>query len=362
MSEVQKKIAIVHDWLFTLGGAERVLIQLHAMFPEAPIYTLFARPEFTRAYLPRATIIPSALQKMPFIGRMYRMYAPLMPLQIEAFDLSHADVVISSSVAFAKGLILRPKTRHICYCYSPARMLWDRSAAYERGGKITRHLLRLWDSEGSERVDEFVAISQHVQKRIKKYYRKNSKIIYPPACAGRRASLLNLPASDTSEIEPYYLIVSRLFPHKNLDMAIDAFNKIGDRLIIVGDGPMGASLKISAEKNIQFLGKQDDAALAGYYARCSALIMPNEEDFGLTAIEAMQFGKPVLALRRGGALETVREGVTGEFFDDAIPESIVDGLKRLKMNYRAYDPEIIKKHAEKFSLQAFQDQIMALVR
>lgn len=328
---------------------------MHAMFPEAPIYTLFARPEFTRAYLPRATIIPSALQKMPFIGRAYRMYAPLMPLQIEAFDLSHADVVISSSVTFAKGLILRPKTRHICYCYSPARMLWDRSAAYERGGRVTRHLLRLWDSEGSERVDEFVAISRHVQSRIKKYYRKDSKVIYPPVPA------LQSSAGDTSEVEPYYLIVSRLFPHKNLDTAIDAFNKIGERLVIIGDGPLRASLKISAKKNIRFLGKQDDAALAGYYARCSALILPNEEDFGLTAVEAMQFGKPVLALRHGGALETVLEGITGEFFDDAIPESIVDGLKRLKGNYHAYDPETIKKHAEKFSLQAFQDQMRELI-
>jgi len=348
------KIALVHDWLHTLGGAERVLIELHKLFPGAPIYTLFARQSFIQKYLPNAKIIFSSLQKMPWINRLYRFYGPFMPMSIEGFDFSAYDIVISSSVLFSKGLILKPKTRHLCYCYSPARMLWDRSFHYEHGGKLFRHFLRLWDQEASNRVDTFIAISKHVQKRIKKYYGRDSLVVYPPVC-------LPLNSGNDSLLEPYYLVVARLYPHKNLEMVIDAFNKLSHKLIIIGDGPLKHRFYQIAGRNITLLGGHNDEQLAYYYKHCQALILPNEEDFGLTAVEAMQAGRPVLALRSGGALETVIEGVTGEFFDDPISEALADGLKRLEHNYQKYDSRIIQQQALKFSQDNFRKEITKLI-
>ena len=357
------RIAFVHDWLNNLGGAERGLVELHKIFPDAPIYVLFSNKKFVREFLPDAEIRASSLQKIPLINRLYKYLFFLMPPAIESFDLSGFDIVISSSVIFSKGLVLKPKTKHICYCYSPTRFLWDRHAKYENRGVLaglSRHLLRIWDRQASDRVDKFIAISEHVQSRIKKYYGKESQIIYPPisptSYPTRRVG--HEKSVDNSE---YYLIVSRLFPHKNIDIAIDAFNKLGYELVIIGDGPAKNNLKKKAGKNIKILGYKKDEEVGNYYRNCKAFIMPQEEDFGLTPLEAMSFGKPVLALRKGGALETVAENITGEFFDDPIPEALADGVRRLNKNYKNYNPLIIRKWAEKFSRDRFRKEMLKLV-
>ena len=370
------KIVLIHDWLVNLGGAERVLIELHKIFPDAPIYTLFYDKKFKAEHLLNADIRPSFLQKFPFINNYYKYAAILMPSAVESFDLSDFDIVISSSVFFSKGLVLRPKTRHICYCYSPARQLWDLHSGYN-----TTALLRykLWDRQAADRVDEFVAISEAVRSRIQKYYKKDAEVIYPPVTIeyGIRnmeqnsKKILHTPYSI---LHNYYLIVSRLFPHKNIDIAVEAFAKLNLPLVIIGDGPekkkllrycatvQGTGLYPAAlrAKNIHFLGFVPDEELPYYYQNCRAFIMPQEEDFGLTPIEAMNFGKPVLALKKGGALETLLEGVTGEFFDDPIPEALADGVRRLNENYRNYRPDLIKSHAKQFSKEIFRKQILKL--
>ena len=354
------RIALVHDWLNNLGGAERVLIELHKIFPKAPVYAIFYNKKFVREFLPEAEIRTSSLQKVPFITKIYKYLFFLMPSAIESFDLSDFDIVISSSVIFSKGLVLKPKTRHICYCYSPTRFLWDRHSENSNRGALaglSRHLLRIWDRQASDRVDEFVAISKHVRDRIQKYYRRDAKIIYPP---------VSLPTSQVGNAKSvdnlgYYLIVSRLFPHKNIDIAIDAFNKLGYELVIIGDGPAKKDLKKIAGKNIKILGYKNDYEVGDYYRNCKAFIMPQEEDFGLAPLEAMIFGKPVLALRKGGALETVVENMTGEFFDDPIPEALADGVRRLNENYSQYSPLVIQKWAEKFSRDRFRQEMLKLV-
>ena len=356
------RIALVHDWLNALGGAERVLIELHKIFPQAPIYTFFTDKEFISKYLPGADIRTSYLQRVPFINKIYKYFLVLMPSIVESFDLSDYDVVLSSSVIFSKGLVLSLKTKHICYCYSPTRFLWDRHAEYENRtwqSNIARHILRIWDRQSADRADKFIAISKHVQDRIKKYYRKDSEVIYPPV----NINMGKEDASQTGNFKPnFYLIVSRLFPHKNIDIAIKAFNRLGLDLLIIGEGPAYKKLKDEIEnKKIKLLGFVPDEDLPYYYRNCKAFIMPQEEDFGLTPIEAMSFGKPVLALRQGGAMETVIEGVTGEFFDDPIPEGLADGIRRLNENFRKYDPGIIRSHAQKFSQDRFRQEMLELV-
>lgn len=367
------KIALVHDWLNTLGGAERVLTELHTIFPEAPVYTLFVNKNFAKKYLPDADIRTSWLQKIPLITKIYKYLFFLMPAAAENFNLSDFDLVISSSVIFSKGLVLKPKTKHICYCYSPTRFLWDNHAEYASKNKylinLSRHFLRLWDRSASDRVDVFIAISETVRARIKKYYRRDAQIIYPPISFPTESELRNRESSifkqnprDFAKIgTPYYLIVSRLYAHKNIEIAIDAFNKLGYDLIIVGIGPMKKELKKTAQKNIKFAGFQNDKSLINYYNNCRAFIMPQEEDFGLTPVEAMSFGKPVLALHRGGALEIVQEGISGEFFDDPIPEALADGIRRLNDNFSKYDAGIIKQQAQRFSSEKFKKEILKLI-
>ena len=334
-----------------------MLIELHKIFPEAPIYVLFYNKKFVQTHLPNARIIVSGLQKFPLVTKTYPILLPLMPSAIESFDLSEYDTVISSSVIFSKGLILKPKTKHICYCYSPTRFLWDRHTEYQHSSwpaKLAQHLLRIWDRQASERVDEFVAISEHVRDRIQKYYRRDSKIIYPPIS-------LDGIKTDTTNGE-YYLIVSRLHPYKNIDITIDAFNKLGYELIVVGEGPDMPRLKKMAGKNIKLGGYKTDEEVAEYYRNCKAFIMPQEEDFGLTPLETMSFGKPVLALKKGGALETITEGLHGEFFDDPIPEALADGVRRLNENYGSYDQMEIRYQAMKFSTERFKREILELVK
>ena len=351
------KLAIVHDWFVRVGGAERVLMAMHRLWPDAPIHFLVADKAAVKRHLPGATVRVAPLGRIPLASRLYPYLGWAMPSAVESLDFSAYDMVLSSSVMFSKGAVVRPDTRHICYCYSPSRMLWDRAATYERTGPasgLMRHALRSWDHAAAQRPDQLVAISRTVADRISKYWRRDALVLPPPVNPA-------LSVTPHTEGHPYFLAVSRLVPHKMLGTLIDAFNKTGAHLVIVGDGPLKHSLRRRAGPNIRLAGWQSDEKLAAFYAGASAVVVPNDEDFGLTAVEAMTYGKPVLALRAGGAMETVLEGVTGEFFDDAIPEAMADGIKRIRAAMSSYDPAGIRKHADQWSEERWVGRMRRLV-
>ncbi|MCK4892198.1 MAG: glycosyltransferase [Candidatus Pacebacteria bacterium] len=370
------KVALVHDFLTYFGGAEQVLASLHNLYPEAPIYTLLYDKNKMERYFPDAKIKTSFLNKLPkFIRKRKKYLLPLMPTAAETFDLRDFDTIISSSSSFGKGIITKPKTIHICYCHAPTRFLWDWHYNYLNENKIKGikrililpllHYMRMWDKSASERVDQFVANSQNTANKIKKFYRRESVVIYPPALTGKlKVHKVKSPSSRTVRLgrkNDYFLIISRLSPYKKIDIAVETFNKLGLPLIIIGDGQDRKRLEKMAEKNIKFLGFQPEEKLSQYYQNCYAFIFPGEDDFGITPIEAMSFGKPVLAFRKGGLIETMLEGVTGEFFDNPIPEILADGIRRLKNNYNNYNPERIKQHAEKFSRKKFEENMKNVI-
>lgn len=347
------RIALIHDWLTTRGGAERVLLRLHALWPSAPIYTLAARRDFIERWLPDAFVRVSGLGKLPFASRAVPMLAPLLPSAIESFNLADYDIVISSSVLFSKGVITRARTNHISYCFSPTRMLWDRNAEYERSGmfsRLFRHGLRLWDYQAAQRPESLIAISQAVQQRIAKYYGRDADIIHPP---------IEIDTELATDDQGYYLVVGRLMPHTRLDMVLAAFAKLKRPLVIAGSGPLLRKLKAVATDNVRFVTDANDRDIAELYASCHAVIVPNEEDFGMTAAEALGYGKPVLALRAGGVLDVLEEGVTGEYFDEPIPEALAEGV--LRMDRGVYDPRRMKRKAEPFLAHHFDRKIVDLV-
>lgn len=368
-----KKIALVHDYLLRFGGAERVLQVLHEMFPRAPIYAVVYDKGFVKRFFPHAEIRASFLQNLPsFLRGRYAYFSFLIPTAVEQIDLSEFDIVVSSCSAFCKGVITRPDTIHICYCHTPTRFLWDWTHPYSRSlmekgargffGRILLHFLRVWDREAARRVDFFIANSKHVARRIQKYYGREAPVIYPPV-SKLSGSMNNVTGSDPVTSN-YFLIVSQLRAYKQIDVAVEAFKKLGFRLIVIGEGDQRRKLEALARgcANIQFLGWQSDEIVARYYQRCYAFIFPGEEDFGMAMAEAMLFGKPVLALRTGGAKEIVIEGMTGEFFDDAHPVVLADGVRRLRQNYAQYSPNVIQKVAQKFSRDRFEEKLLELIQ
>ncbi len=362
------RVVLVHDYLIRFGGAERVLLSLQKIFPQAPIYTLLYDKEKMERYFPNTKIRTSFLEKLPLAKKYHRLLAPLMPAAVESLDLRDFDFIISSSSAFIKGLILRPRTIHICYCHNPTRFLWDYTYQYNGGPSFLRrmiiHYLRLWDKAAANRVDYFIANSKATARRIKKYYGRQAKVIYPPTGTvpeGQSSQNGTLPQGRSLSAD-YFLIVSQLTPYKRIDLAIDAFNKLELPLIIIGQGRDKKRLEKMAQANIKFLGWQPDEVVKEYYQNCTAFIFPGEDDFGITPVEAMSFGKPVLAYRRGGATETVLESITGEFFDDPASEALADGIRRLWLNIGNYSPLLIKKRAEKFSPERFEKDIKEFIR
>lgn len=358
------KVALVHDYLIRFGGAERVLLELVKIFPEAPIYTLLYDEKMAE-FFPVGMIRFSFLQKLPaWLRRRYKYLLPLLPVAAEVFDLREFDLVISSSSAFAKGVITRPKTIHIDYCHNPARFLWDYSHEYlnQQNLGFLRNLavnlmlnyLRVWDRSANKRVDYFIANSKITADRIKKYYRREAKIIYPPVRMAEFIQSENLSKG-------YFLIVSQLSPYKKVDIAVEAFNKLELPLVIIGDGSQKRYLKKIAKENIKILGWLDDDIVADYFKSCCAFVFPCEDDFGITVVEAMSYGKPVLAYKEGGALETVLEGRTGEFFNALTPEVLADGVRRLQDNLEIYDPKFIRSQAEKFSEERFKKEIVDFI-
>ncbi len=397
LKEIKKpKIALVHDYLTCFGGAERVLKSLCDLYPEAPIYTLLYDEKKMKKYFPNAKIRPSFLDKFPeFIKKRKKYLLPLLPTAAETFNLRDYDIVISSCNSFVKGIITKPKTVHICYCHAPTRFLWDWRFNYLKENKIGKlkklflipllHYLRIWDRSAADRVDYFIANSQHTADKIKKFYGRESKVVYPPVVYGkskvksplsgggwervksaknppltppkRGIIIPNLSFARMGKFKDYFLIVSRLSPYKKIDLAVQAFNKLELPLYIIGEGEDKKRLEKMAEKNIKFLGFQPEEKLFEYYQNCQALIFPGEDDFGMTMVEAMAAGKPVLAYRKGGALEIIREGETGEFFNYPIPELLADGVRRLRKNMRSYDTGEIRLQAEKFSRERFEREI-----
>jgi glycosyltransferase involved in cell wall biosynthesis len=360
------KVAIVHDFLDTYGGAERVLGLIAEIFPQAPIYTLLHDPAKMRGKFADKEIRTSFLQKFPYFLRKRKKYfLPFMPVALETFDLRDFNLVISSSGAWSKGIITRLDTKHICYMHSPMRFVWDYNERYlkEKGEKIGickrmfLSYLRLWDFEAAQRPDLLIANSNYTKKRINKYYRRECEVVYP--ASGVESE--NLKKKNKLIIENYFLVVSRLSKYKKVDLAVESFNKLGLPLVVIGEGDEAERLKKIAKKNVKIIGWQKDEVIGEYYKNARALIFPAIDDFGLTIIEAMGYGTPVIAICDGGAKEIVKEGETGEFFDAQTVEVLADGVRRFMENESSYDRQLIKQLAERFSKERFKNKLKELI-
>jgi glycosyltransferase involved in cell wall biosynthesis len=352
------RVAITADWLDTFGGGERVLAHLHEMFPDAPIYTTVhdpaALPESMRGWDVRTSFI----QRIPLVRRRHLAFLPLMPLAFESFDLSAYDVVITTSSACAKGVVTRPGTVNVCYCYTPCRYIWDLYHEYTRGRRgrflmaIAAHFLRIWDRVSSDRVDHFVAISHEVAGRIRKHYRRDAEVIYPPVDVDRFTPSTSLP-------EDFYLVVSRLVGYKRVDLAVQAATRLGRSLVVVGDGPERRRLEAMAGPTVKFLGRLGDPEVAGLYSRCRALLFPGLEDFGITPVEAQASGRPVVAFAAGGATETVVDGVTGVLFEEQTVDSLAEAMLALERGH--FSPATCRRNAERFDAREFRQRLRATV-
>jgi glycosyltransferase involved in cell wall biosynthesis len=351
------KIAIVHDWLTSMRGGEKVLEVLCELFPDATLFTLRYNQGSVSPTIEKMKIKTSIIQRFPKSNSRYQYYLPLMPFAIENFDLNEYDVIISSSHAVAKGVKVRKGALHICYCHTPMRYIWDQYENYfgkDKSGFLARIAMRFfrkylqrWDVESSGRVNYFIANSKNVQERIKRIYNRESDVIYPPVEASRfKASTMH---------DGYFLIVSALVPYKRIDIAVEAFNELGEKLIIVGIGSETEKLKRITKPNIEFLGWASDEKIAEYYSGCRALIFPGEEDFGIVPLEAMASGKPVIAFAKGGALETVAENQTGIFFKHQTKKSLIDAVKRFDL--KKFNANNIHQHALKFDREIFRKRL-----
>lgn len=363
-------VALVHDSLVSLGGAERVLEELTRVFPDAPVYVL---ERTSRHRHPSRMLSTSFLQRVPRLFGTRRWAFPLYAVAPETFDLSAYDVVLSSCSAFAKGVVTRPGSLHICYCHAPARFLWDAThetvdrfpaASVKRGVlRLALHALRIWDVAASRRVDVFIANSETTRSRIRKFYGRDAAVIYPPVATERFAQTgTRAGIGDSNGVHRgYFLFVGRLSPYKNAELVVETFRKLGLPLVVVGEGRAERRVRQAASPAVIFRGFVPDEALADLYAHARAVIFPSDDDFGLVPIEAMASGTPVLALRRGGAVETVEEGVTGEFFDEPLEELLADCVRRFLEREQRYSRVHLRAFAERFSRAAFRSAIRDFV-
>lgn len=355
------KVAIVYDRVNKWGGAERVLLALNELFPDAPLYTAVYHPEKASWAKKFPKVIPTFLNKVPYFQDKHELLGTFTPIAFETLDLTGFDLVISVTSEAAKGVITKPPTRHICYCLTPTRYLWSGHDIYFRNpilriaSRPAVYYLRYWDKLAAQRPDIMVGISSAVKKRIKKYYNRDSIILYPPT----EIKKFRLKKEEKVKKEDFFLLVSRLVPYKRPDLAIEAFNELGLRLVIVGSGGQEGKLKTMAKKNIKFVGELTDEPLAEYYKKCVALILPQEEDFGLVSVEAQAAGTPVIAFKAGGALDTIIDGKTGIFFEKQNKDSLIGAVKRFeKMSFKRKD---LLKNAEKFSKERFKKEFAKLV-
>ncbi len=357
-------IALVHDWLTGMRGGEKCLEVLCELFPNATLFTLLHNKSSVSPTIEHMHIQTSFVQHLPFAKTKYRNYLPLFPAAVEEFNLKNYDLVISTSHCVAKGAIPRADAVHICYCHTPMRYVWDLYEQYlgqDHVGWLRRtvaplfaNYLRTWDVASSNRVDYFIANSENVRRRIQRHYHRDAEVIYPPV----DTSFFQL--SDHSD--GYYLIVSALVPYKRVDLAIAVFNQSGETLVIVGTGPDEKRLKRLARSNIEFVGWCEAAELVRYYQNCRALIFPGEEDFGIVPLEAMACGKPVIAYKKGGVLETVLtkgKNKTGIFFEQQTPEHLHQALKEFQKT--KFNASLIRKHALRFDCAVFRKKIKAFI-
>ncbi len=352
------KVAIVHDWLVAYAGADRVVDQMHVLFPNAPIYTLVYdkknMPKRFETYDIRTTFV----QKIPFATRIYKWLLTLMPRAFEQLDLMAYDLVISSCSCCSKGVITRPDAVHICYCNTPIRYAWDFYHVYLKQAHWLKRLvmpsqmsrIRLWDYAAAGRVDHFIANSNYIAKRIQKYYRREADVIYPSVHINEM--------TPPDHPDDYYLMVGRFTHYKRMDLGVLACVALGKRLIVVGGGEMEKTMRALANQNVTFLGKKSDEEIRTLYRNAKAFLFPGEEDFGITVVEAQSAGCPVLAFGRGGALETVRDGETGYFFDEQSKESLMQCMERFEKEGVAYDRQAIKEHSKQFSEERFRCQFL----
>ncbi|MCA9389405.1 MAG: glycosyltransferase [Candidatus Magasanikbacteria bacterium] len=352
-----RRIALVHDYLVQDGGAERTLLALHEMYPRAPIYTLFHNPKRTHAGFKGADIRTSSLNNLPFAKKLYTWYLPFMPQAIEEFDLQRYDLVISSSSSFAKGLIAAPHALHICYLHTPTRYLWQERMGYvneQRMPSIVKrflpsylHRLRQWDFQAATRPDHILTNSLLSQARIKRYYARSS-VVLPPPVDVEQIPLSTRPGT-------YWLTGGRLVAYKRFDLVVQAFAKLNMPLKIFGEGPELKKLKKMAGPKTEFLGHISETAKKELFREAIAFLHPQIEDFGITAVEAMAAGRPVIAFGQGGATETVLNGITGQFFEVQTWEDI--GNAAIRFDPSSYDPRRIRAHAEYFSKEHFKKRI-----
>ena len=369
MNNDQLRVAIVHDWLTGKRGGEKVLEVFCELFPEAPIFTLLYNPGTISESIASHEIHTSFIDKFPFKKNRYRQFLPLFPTAIEQFNLKEYDLILSSSHCVAKGIIPSPSSLHLSYLHTPMRYVWDMYHEYfgeERVGRLSgivipifANYLRNWDVSSSNRVDWYLANSQHVANRIKKYYRREAHVLYPPV----ETSLFKAHPSHKN----YDLVVSALVSYKRVDLAIQAYNKLEQKLVIIGDGPEKRNLQKMAGSHIEFLDWQPHEILAEYYSKCRVLIFPGEEDFGIVPVEAMSCGKPVIAYAKGGALETIidaessqGEKGTGLFFFHQSPEDLIDAIE--KSGSIGWDSNFISQHAMKFDRAQFKKKLQDFIQ
>jgi len=355
------RVALVHHWLITMRGGEKVLESLSEMFPHSDIFTLFYREEGISAELNKHRITASVLNYIPLSHRFYPNLLPLYPMACRTLDLRGYDMVISSDSSLIKGVRIPQGTPHICYCHSPPRYLWEMEDVYLKDTSLLKRMaakaifpkLRTWDYSSAQKVDFFIANSEFVKKRINRYYGRKAEVIYPPVS--------QKPVPSDVEQKDYFLLLGQLVPYKRPDLAVEAFSNTGRKLIVIGEGPELGRLKKQAGPSIRFMGWQDDNAVRRYLASCRALVFPGEEDFGIVPVEAQMMGRPVIAFGRGGALETVINRETGLFFDSQDEKSLVGALNEFEQIEHKFSPERIKLHSSQFDPNLFKNRFQKFV-
>ncbi len=358
----EPRIAIVHDWLTGMRGGEKALEVLCERFPHAELFTLVHVRGSVSPTIERLQTHTSFVQHLPFVKRLYRHYLPLFPTAIEQFSFDDFDQVVSLSHCCAKSIVHPARVKHLCYCLTPMRYAWDQFDAYfgpERVGKLGSAVMRpvmarlaRWDRDTANRVDRYVAISHYVAGRIRRYYNREPTVIYPPVDT-------EYFSPDASGPERFALVVSALVPYKRIDLAIAACHVAGVPLKIVGEGPERVSLERAAQGDVEFLGRRPNDEIRELYRRAAVTLLPGEEDFGIVPLEAQACGRPVVALGRGGALETVVAGETGILVDESTPQAFCDGIRRAIDH--PFDPMVIRRHAQRFSRTRFAEEMAAMI-